>query len=114
MSFMEPQMTVNMWWWEVSTMQEGTSFTPYEDFTPDQIKEMFDGMEIESIEVVQGYGTRWSAPGYLDCTDWEVHEKESDAQDKYNEIKQEIIDAEYHEARTDWSLSRVAPLGDEE
>ena len=113
MSFMQPYMTVNMWWWEVSTMQEGTSFTPYEEVTPEQIKEMFDDLEIESMEVVQGYGTRWSADGYMDCTDWEVHKKESDAQDKYNEMKQELLDDEYHEARTDWSLSRVAPLGDE-
>jgi hypothetical protein len=111
---MEPQMTNNLWWWEVDTLEGGITFLGYSDFTPEQVKAMFEHQTINSMEVVLGYGTRWSAPGYMDCTEWEVHEKESDAQDKYNEMKQEIIDAEYHEARTDWSLSRVAPLGDEE
>ena len=28
---------------------------------------------IESLEVITGYGVRLSAPGYMDCTDWEVY-----------------------------------------
>lgn len=27
--------------------------------------------EITEVEVVDGYFGRWSAPGYLDCTDWQ-------------------------------------------
>ena len=27
----------------------------------------------EKYEIVKGYGVRLSAPGYLDCTDWDVY-----------------------------------------
>ena len=43
------------------------------DFT-----DMYTG-EIESHEVVDGYGARLSAPGYLDCTDWNVFDTEEEA-----------------------------------
>ena len=114
MSFMQPQMTVKMWWWEISTLEEGVTFVPEADLSLDQIEEMFCSpyFTLEGIEAIKGYGTRWSAPGYMDCTEWEVFGKESDAQDRINEMQQEIDDAEYNEARADWGLSQMAPLGE--
>jgi hypothetical protein len=35
--------------------------------------------EIRSVERVQGYGARLSAPGYMDCTEWAVFETEGEA-----------------------------------
>ena len=34
---------------------------------------------INYMDVVEGWGARLSAPGYLDCTDWTVHETEEEA-----------------------------------
>lgn len=34
---------------------------------------------IPSTEVITGYGVRLSAPGYLDCTDWEVYTNKAEA-----------------------------------
>jgi len=35
--------------------------------------------DIYTVEPVSGYGARLSAPGYMDCTDWTVHESEGEA-----------------------------------
>ena len=35
--------------------------------------------DITSIEKVTRYGARFSSPGYLECTDWELFETESEA-----------------------------------
>jgi hypothetical protein len=34
------------------------------------LADYYDGSSIYSIELVRGWCARYSAPGYLDCTDW--------------------------------------------
>ena len=46
--------------------------------------------EIDSIEVVKGYGVRLSAPGYLDCTDWEVYGSLWEAKERARELAREL------------------------
>ena len=38
-----------------------------------------DNCDINFIEIIEGWGARLSAPGYLDCTDWAVHDTEAEA-----------------------------------
>jgi hypothetical protein len=38
------------------------------------------------IETFFGYGVRLSAPGYLDCTEWEVFETEAEAEERGKEL----------------------------
>lgn len=38
-----------------------------------------------TVESVQGYGARWSAPGYMDCTDWTVYKTEQEAHEALEE-----------------------------
>ena len=46
--------------------------------------------EIDSLEVVKGYGVRLSAPGYLDCTDWEVYRSLREANNRARELVREL------------------------
>ena len=38
--------------------------------------------DIEDVSVVEGFGVRLSAAGYMDCTDWTVVDSEEEAQEK--------------------------------
>jgi hypothetical protein len=38
-----------------------------------------NGHRFDSVELVEGWGARLSAPGYLDCTDWCVFDTEEEA-----------------------------------
>ena len=42
------------------------------------------------ITAIHGYGVRESAPGYLDCTEWEVFTAKAEAEARYNELKREL------------------------
>jgi len=44
---------------------------------------------IESIDVIRGYGVRLSAPGYMDCTEWEVYASKREALDRARELDEE-------------------------
>ena len=46
--------------------------------------------EIDSLEVIKGYGVRLSAPGYLDCTDWEVYGSLWEANNRARELVREL------------------------
>lgn len=76
MPFMERQITRKLEWYKIETTQ-GTSFVCVEDVgkveiaDSDALQPYCEG-EIESWEIVKGYGARLSAPGYLDCTEWAV------------------------------------------
>ena len=41
--------------------------------------------EPQEWENVKGYGARLSAPGYLDCTEWDVFDTEKEAQEYLEE-----------------------------
>lgn len=44
---------------------------------------------IKSLDVITGYGVRLSAPGYLDCTDWEVYSSKREAINRARELDKE-------------------------
>ena len=46
--------------------------------------------EIDSVEVITGYGVRLSAPGYMDCTDWEVYRSLWEANNRARELVREL------------------------
>lgn len=91
--FMKPEITEKQEWVEIEG--DGTYYIPYEDFPsfinlkdeygyigkeetiPSNTEDLFfEGNILKAgrytTEVVKGYGVRYSAPGYLDCTDWTV------------------------------------------
>lgn len=45
----------------------------------------YDGHQIFSVELAEGYGARTSAPGYLDCTEWSVFDTLEAAREYLNE-----------------------------
>jgi len=50
-----------------------------------QIQDYVEGTP-ETWENVKGYGARLSAPGYLDCTAWDVFETEQEAREYLEEM----------------------------
>lgn len=71
MSFMEPQIAYGNWW-KVETTA-GTEFVDADILSKDELGECCEGEIIDGeIEKIVGFGARLSAPGYLDCTPWDV------------------------------------------
>ena len=77
--FMEPQMTGPEWWYYYETNTAGTTWVLAEHTSVEQLTEELGDDLWGSIGITAGYGVRRSAPGYLDCTDWEVFSDEGDA-----------------------------------
>jgi hypothetical protein len=48
-----------------------------------------DPQDVESIAVSEGWGARWSSPGYMDCTEWSVFDSEKEAQEYLSEDDQD-------------------------
>ena len=87
MSFMQKQITEKMKWLVIDG-EVGTECVPLANtgLTETEVAEMIESADftaidnyysagfeaITSIEVVEGYGCRMQAPGYMDCTDWTV------------------------------------------
>lgn len=44
-----------------------------------------------NIRIVDGYGVRWSMPGYLDCGEWTVYQDEDEARMRANELRLEVM-----------------------
>ena len=74
MAFMKPQYEEGSWY-EVEMEGDHTFWLPSYLFrgepTADDVRQ-FCGLPYASHRTVQGVGARLSAPGYLDCTDWDV------------------------------------------
>lgn len=80
----------------------GATFTPEND--PDFVNlldDLRDYMENEpervtSIEIRECWGARYSAPGYMDCTDWVLgetqEEAESEAREMYGDDEEDADD----------------------
>jgi hypothetical protein len=87
-AFMQRQITQKSKWFQVETSQ-GTDFIPADIAgTNPAIEDLTDyceGIPV-SFEVIEGYGARLSAPGYMDCTEWTVFETEKEAQDYLEEM----------------------------
>jgi len=89
MAFMQKQITVKQAWWQVET-SIGTEIVPVdlvsqEPADSSAFEDYCEG-QVQSWELIQGYGARLSAPGYLDCTPWSVFETEEEAE------QQKILD----------------------
>lgn len=56
----------------------------------------YDGSQIFSVEFTEGYGARLSAPGYMDCTPWDVFDSQAEAEqylrDEYPEDEDDLAD----------------------
>jgi hypothetical protein len=96
MSFMQRQVTRKMSWWQIETTA-GTVFLAVEDIGTEPadssaFEDYCEG-QVQSWELIQGYGARLSAPGYLDCTEWSVFDSPEEAeaylQEMYGEDEEE-------------------------
>jgi len=87
MSFMQRQITHKLDWYSVETTQ-GTCFVPVEDaginLDLGDLSDYCEG-DVETFEVIQGYGARLSTPGYMDCTEWTVFDTSQEAEDYLDE-----------------------------
>ena len=118
MAFMEPQMTGLAPWIRVDGPMGGDHIpadVPFttaqwpkireqieladdlDDIEPDVIDEILkytENRELWEVDVVDGYGVRLSAPGYMDATDWEVFRSKSAAEKRLQELEDEIAEEE--------------------
>jgi hypothetical protein len=86
MSFMQVQKTCETQWYILE--DDGDTYYPYEDFSADAILEHARNKDAR-LGIVTGFGVRLSAPGYLDCTDWEVYEDEDAADNRVLDLEEE-------------------------
>ncbi len=56
------------------------------------VRDYHEPGEVDSVAVLWGWGTRLSAPGYMDCTDWDVHHSEEEAAAALAELEEENDD----------------------
>ena len=49
-------------------------------------KEQIEGQGYFDVEVIEGYGCRLSAPGYMDCTEWTVFDTPEECQKFLDEM----------------------------
>jgi hypothetical protein len=91
MAFMQKQVTNKMKWFQVETSQR-TEFIQSDIFasetTIESVSDLIDycdGVPV-SFEVIEGFGARLSAPGYMDCTEWTVFETAQEAQKYLDEM----------------------------
>jgi len=55
--------------------------------TPKELADYLDNALIYTVTLRPGFGARLSAPGYLDCTDWQVFETEKEARKHLKELE---------------------------
>lgn len=70
---------------------------PWEEVVRDlvQYTEVFEADDIYSVELREGFGARFSAPGYMDCTEWTVYDTREEAEQA---LREEAGDDEEEEA----------------
>jgi hypothetical protein len=91
MSHMQKQILYGRW--VVIEGNQGTETIPFDLVSPKRAKPRFEDVRdyvesssATSIEVVDGWGARLSAPGYLDSTSWTVHKTEDEARQSLAEM----------------------------
>jgi hypothetical protein len=62
------------------------------------VQDYTEQYRIEAIVVRRGYGARLSAPGYMDCTEWDVFDSVAEAQAYLDEM---VPDEEEESAEED-------------
>lgn len=97
MSYMQPQIRYGLW--VRADFSDGVFFAHADSVSPlpsvgytlreedagfddllDAVSNTLGGSGVpDSLEVIEGWGVRLSAPGYMDCTDWSVFTTESEA-----------------------------------
>jgi len=82
MSFMQPEIVKGDWYLVDGT--QGIESFPADMFGPEEAAAAYSG-DVWSVEFTHGYGARFSAPGYMDCTDWTVYATLEEAQAALNE-----------------------------
>lgn len=85
MSHLLPVVTEKQKWWKVETV-DGDHFLQQSvvgmDTSSEALLEYLPTSDIDSIidcTEIEGYGIRVSAPGYLDTSEWSVHDTEKEA-----------------------------------
>lgn len=93
MSFMREQVTRKLQWAEIDGPC-GITYIPLDDvdaamlpadnegLTPEQERywlQYYEGSKLYNVSVREGFGSRFSAPGYLDCTEWSVYDSPEEA-----------------------------------
>ncbi len=73
---MEKQVTELTKWLQIES-SDGTFYMPAD--MASLCESDFGMADIYDIEVIEGYGARLSMPGYLDCTDWSIHDSQNEA-----------------------------------
>lgn len=85
MGFMQAEVTEKQFWWEVDG-PNGLYILPADYFTRKQAKEQYPG-KAESSRKIKRYGVRMSAPGYMDCTEWELYTNKREAIKRAKEME---------------------------
>jgi hypothetical protein len=105
MAFMEREITDKIAWFEIDG-NSGTDYVPAsvvgyprmhrlcldatvesQDFPrlftllESYVKDYTENTRITGITLIEGYGARLSAPGYLDCTGWVVFDTKEEAEE---------------------------------
>jgi hypothetical protein len=93
MSFMQKQVTEKVDWYQLDTVREGIVSIPADVMSIEEFADNYD-MEPEDVEVIQGYGARMSAPGYMDCTEWAVFDSLEEAEEYLEEYYGDDDDTE--------------------
>jgi hypothetical protein len=104
MAFMQPQITSKARWLKGEAKDGGTYFAPDDVFSKKEFaREVlgytdgeWSGVAVE-VETVVGWGVRRSAPGFMDCTDWEVFTSHDEALERFAELRAEDADPEGEE-----------------
>ena len=88
MSFMKIA-TYHGHWQRINNTREGDLLIPeeYAEYPGNEDAAKAYGVDPEDVETIFGWGARYSAPGYMDCTDWVgVYETEEEAVEECREI----------------------------
>jgi hypothetical protein len=90
MSFMEPQIMFGRWievegnvgieFIEADLVEEIEPYHGPAIPIPDALEMYCENRRITEIKVIEGCGARFSAPGFLDRTDWAVFSTQEEAQ----------------------------------
>jgi len=99
-SFMKPQIVFDDWW--MVDGADGITYFPADMFSEEDVREAVFGPVYEIILLKDKYGVRWSAPGYMDATEWTVFDTEQEALDYIKE--EEEFYGEPKEDLEDWEL----------
>jgi hypothetical protein len=87
---MQPQMTDKVRWIAIDG-RNGRMWFP-EDWKPSEACKQYGDDDVSAVSVEWGYGVRLSAPGYMDCTEWEVFYSLPAARARFDELVAECAE----------------------